>query len=386
MLGHKRVCALFHVKAFRTNDVQPNKHLNTFKYTAVFSDIWISPTNTHNSTPRCSRNQVQICIQIQEMRHMRMQPCQQLGGLQGPLQSCPIHHTSRRVKQHCPTTISGRLGTMHAQTKQPHTSRLASSLQAGPGPSSAALQEGSTSLVEQQFSGPELDLLWSSVPRAFLKLGKSGAQESHARSLMELLPAHKIVKVQLNGNPRGAQEIGRRLATMANANLLAVQGPHMLFALASCHPDQLLELAQSSKQKQAAYHQKRLQARLEAESAQPGDVIQGRQQHSRGLTGNGSQGKAASSSSGSNNSERETGINKLISKVSSNKGGMSRRALQKEWDDLENAIYQSEIAETESEAQQPRSGSTKGPATPILSKSSKQGRGAADGKRGYRSH
>eukprot|EP00967_Tisochrysis_lutea_P084314 scaffold117834_cov21-Tisochrysis_lutea.AAC.1 len=144
-------------------------------------------------------------------------------------------------------------------------------MQAGPGPSSDSVQEGSFSVMQQQLSEPELDLLWGSIPRALLKLGKSGAQDSHARSLMELLPAHKMVKVQLNGNPRGAQEIGRRLATMANATLLGVQGSHMLFALAcvdspakvieahsfpsactaaSCPPDQLLELAQNSKKKQ----------------------------------------------------------------------------------------------------------------------------------------
>eukprot|EP00200_Dunaliella_tertiolecta_P008610 CAMPEP_0202368126 /NCGR_PEP_ID=MMETSP1127-20130417/314_1 /ASSEMBLY_ACC=CAM_ASM_000462 /TAXON_ID=3047 /ORGANISM="Dunaliella tertiolecta, Strain CCMP1320" /LENGTH=284 /DNA_ID=CAMNT_0048963485 /DNA_START=137 /DNA_END=992 /DNA_ORIENTATION=+ len=258
------------------------------------------------------------------------------------------------------------------QMQQPYaalqTSRLASSLQAGPGPSSDSVQEGSFSVMQQQLSEPELDLLWGSIPRALLKLGKSGAQDSHARSLMELLPAHKMVKVQLNGNPRGAQEIGRRLATMANATLLGVQGSHMLFALASCPPDQLLELAQNSKKKQAAYHQKRLQARLEAESAQPGG--QDQQQESRGP-----KGKAASSSRGSSNSERGTGINKLISEVSSNKGGMSRKALQMEWENLEKSIYESEVSEAETKAQQSRSGSRKGASEPILEEEARKGGG-----------
>jgi RNA-binding protein YhbY len=47
--------------------------------------------------------------------------------------------------------------------------------------------------------------------------------------LEELLPAHVIVKVQLNGNPSRAEEEGQRLAVLANACLLEVRGSHMLF-------------------------------------------------------------------------------------------------------------------------------------------------------------
>jgi len=50
------------------------------------------------------------------------------------------------------------------------------------------------------------------------------------RSLAQLLAAHKLVKVQLNGNPKKAQEFGELLATMAEADLLGVRGSHMLFA------------------------------------------------------------------------------------------------------------------------------------------------------------
>jgi RNA-binding protein YhbY len=49
------------------------------------------------------------------------------------------------------------------------------------------------------FSEPQLRGLWDSVTRSLLKLGRSGLSDSHANSLKELLTAHKLVKVQVNG-------------------------------------------------------------------------------------------------------------------------------------------------------------------------------------------
>jgi hypothetical protein len=90
--------------------------------------------------------------------------------------------------------------------------------------------------------------------------------------------------------------------------------------------------------KQEAFHQKRKQARIDAETAEltgPSNAVPDQQP----------QGERSRRAGPKNdNSEKDTGINKLISKVSSNKGGMSRSSLKSEWENLEKAIYESEIA------------------------------------------
>lgn len=63
-------------------------------------------------------------------------------------------------------------------------------------PSMAAAAAASNDLG---FTGAEDRQLWDSVSRALLKLGKSGLADSHVNSLKELLVAHLLVKVELNG-------------------------------------------------------------------------------------------------------------------------------------------------------------------------------------------
>lgn len=53
---------------------------------------------------------------------------------------------------------------------------------------------------------------------------------------------------------------------------------------------------------------------------------------------------SSSQGASSSSSERDTGINKLISKVSKKGGGMTRSSLKSEWEDLERSIYETEIA------------------------------------------
>lgn len=64
------------------------------------------------------------------------------------------------------------------------------------------------------FSEEEQKQLWDSVSRALLKLGKSGLSETHVNSLKELLNAHKMVKVQLNG-ARDDAEVAAAAADMS---------------------------------------------------------------------------------------------------------------------------------------------------------------------------
>lgn len=181
------------------------------------------------------------------------------------------------------------------------------------------------------FTEPQLTQLWDSVSRSLLRLGRTGVTDAHCRSLGELLAAHKLVKVQLNGvrADEGAQDavaaVADALAQRSGgaATLLRVKGSTMLFGSASSPPAELLAVAEASAAGTQAWRLKR-----QAAAAQ------------RAV------GRAASDAKRQANASRSRRrIGQLIDTVSpAGRGGLDRAALAAEWQQLERSISSEEAA------------------------------------------
>ncbi|KAJ9525861.1 hypothetical protein QJQ45_009266 [Haematococcus lacustris] len=119
--------------------------------------------------------------------------------------------------------------------------------------------------------------VWSSAPRALLKLGKSGARPSHCNSLAALLSSHHLVKVQLNGPRSEVEAMAHTMAEQANAQLVGINGRHILFTKVGQTTEELLLEAKKELSKIEGYHAKKLAAReavqeAKAEQAVPGST------------------------------------------------------------------------------------------------------------------
>jgi RNA-binding protein YhbY len=122
--------------------------------------------------------------------------------------------------------------------------------------------------TSDRFTEAEQQALWNSVSRALLRLGKTGATESHGRSLVELLAAHKLVKVQHNGcrgNPAALAAAATALQEQSAglAELLHVKGSTLLFGSSSSTNEQLLAVAEASVASTAVWKTKRAAAAAE---------------------------------------------------------------------------------------------------------------------------
>ncbi|MEW5304857.1 MAG: hypothetical protein WDW36_007438 [Sanguina aurantia] len=123
--------------------------------------------------------------------------------------------------------------------------------------------------------------LWNSVSRCLLKLGSRGAAESHIRSLANLLAAHPLVKVQLNGDPAGINDLARTLAEGSGARVLEVQGGIILLARGDLSREEVLKESSLSLRKIHGYHMKR-KSDGEAAAAAAAEALQQQQGKGRG--------------------------------------------------------------------------------------------------------
>lgn len=138
-------------------------------------------------------------------------------------------------------------------------------------PQAAAEEEAAAAAgisTSDRFTESEQQALWDSVSRALLRLGKTGVTESHARSLVELLTAHKLVKVQHNGCRGNPAALAAAAATLQEqsagmAELLHAKGSTLLFGSSSSTNEQLLALAEASVASTAVWKTKRAAAAAE---------------------------------------------------------------------------------------------------------------------------
>ncbi|KIZ00813.1 hypothetical protein MNEG_7150 [Monoraphidium neglectum] len=181
------------------------------------------------------------------------------------------------------------------------------------------------------FTDEQQRLLWDSVSRALLRLGKSGATEAHGRSLCELLRAHKLVKVQINGPADAAAAVAASLSADSGGVLLQTKGGTLLFAEGDAEAAALLQVANESAGKTAVWREKRMEQREK------------RQQLLATTT--------AKREANASRSRRRIG--KMISNVSSGgKGKMSREGLLGEWQQLAAGIAAEEAGEAAAAAAQ----------------------------------
>eukprot|EP00197_Chlamydomonas_leiostraca_P004484 CAMPEP_0202861422 /NCGR_PEP_ID=MMETSP1391-20130828/2831_1 /ASSEMBLY_ACC=CAM_ASM_000867 /TAXON_ID=1034604 /ORGANISM="Chlamydomonas leiostraca, Strain SAG 11-49" /LENGTH=262 /DNA_ID=CAMNT_0049540813 /DNA_START=156 /DNA_END=941 /DNA_ORIENTATION=- len=197
----------------------------------------------------------------------------------------------------------------------------------------------SAAAKKMKLTSDQLSQLWSACSRALMKLGKGGAQESHIRSLGELVGAHTLVKVQLNGDLSGLQQVAGDLASGGNAVLLGTQGPHMLFAKAGMSGAELLAHAGQESTKIATYHQGKLEAKKAKEAAREARESGGAPGGSGSSSG--ASGAAASGARGGG-AAKDKGIDRLISQVvaPARGGPLTKGKLVQEWDQLSAAIAQ----------------------------------------------
>ncbi|GBF92392.1 hypothetical protein Rsub_05594 [Raphidocelis subcapitata] len=204
----------------------------------------------------------------------------------------------------------------------------------------AAAEPAAPAAASGTFSEEQEQLLWESVTRALLRLGKSGATESHTRSLSELLDAHKMVKVQVNAPASTASAAAAALAAGAGARLVMTKGSTLLFAQAGAAPEGLLQLATESKARTAVYREK-----LAAAREKKRDELRATE---------------AKRESNTSRSTARTKIHRMIDNVSGGGGGgggggdLSRSALLGEWQQLAAGIAAEEAGD-ESQLGAPKS-------------------------------
>lgn len=196
---------------------------------------------------------------------------------------------------------------------------------------SSAGSDGSTLGSSSAFTELQLAQLWDSVSRALLRLGRTGVTDAHCRSLGELLAAHKLVKVQLNGvrAGEGAQAVivaaAEALAERSGgaATLLHVKGSTMLFGASGSPPAELLAVAEAAAAGTQAWRLKRQAAAA---------------QRAVGRT-------ASEAKRHANASRSRRRIGQLINTVAQpGKGGLDRATLAAEWQQLEHSISSEEAA------------------------------------------
>lgn len=83
------------------------------------------------------------------------------------------------------------------------------------------------------YNEAELKQIWNSIGRALLRLGKSGMQPSHANSLRELIAAHPLLKIQINGSPDDATiaMIANEVVTNCGVDVVQIKGSTILVRL-----------------------------------------------------------------------------------------------------------------------------------------------------------
>jgi len=114
-------------------------------------------------------------------------------------------------------------------------------------------------------------VMWDSVQKPLLRVGKVGVQKSHMQSLRELVRAHLLVKVQLNTFNTDIIAVGRELADGSGAALLQSKGRTLLFGGQGAGKEALLEKAQDSNRRQGAKGERKLARK--AAAAQDGTSV-----------------------------------------------------------------------------------------------------------------
>ncbi|KAI8465612.1 MAG: hypothetical protein J3K34DRAFT_461308 [Monoraphidium minutum] len=192
-----------------------------------------------------------------------------------------------------------------------------------------------TSSAAGQFSEEEQRLLWDSVSRALLRLGRAGATDAHARSLSELLRSHKLVKVQVNAPPDAAAAAAAALAAACGAVLLQAKGTTLLFGDGGAAGEALLEAARESAGKTQAWRERRSGEREK------------RQEKLR----------ATEAKREANASRSRRKIGAMIQSVSGKGGGgggVTKEALRGEWQQLAAGIAAEEAGEAAAAAPPPK--------------------------------
>eukprot|EP00891_Asterochloris_glomerata_P004824 jgi/Astpho2/4824/Aster-x1261 len=107
-------------------------------------------------------------------------------------------------------------------------------------------------------------LLWDSVEKPLLRIGRSGIQGSHTSSLRELVQAHSLVKVQLNQQHEVAvAAVAQQLAEASGADVVQVKGRTLLFSDAAVPTPELLAQARQR------HDSKRVRRESKATAKQP---------------------------------------------------------------------------------------------------------------------
>ncbi|GAX73800.1 hypothetical protein CEUSTIGMA_g1251.t1 [Chlamydomonas eustigma] len=217
------------------------------------------------------------------------------------------------------------------------------------------------------FEEKEEQLLWDAVSRPLLKVGSSGALDTHIRSMRELLTAHKLVKVQLNNDPKHAHSVARMFEEECNAKLVAIRGKTILMAEGATSDASLLAIAETSRSKIRRYNEKRRLASQGSDIPGSDDSASSQGAHPReertwsnaSLRADRREGTAPLSSTfptregpGDRSLQRgsqrkgESGpdINDLIS-VSLVRGPITKESLRKEWGNLAEKIQKVEAQE-----------------------------------------
>jgi RNA-binding protein YhbY len=190
--------------------------------------------------------------------------------------------------------------------------------------------------TSDRFTEKEQQALWNSVSRALLRLGKTGVTESHARSLGELLTAHKLVKVQHNGCRGDPAALAAAAAALQEqsagaAELLHVKGSTLLFGSSGSSNEQLLAIAEASVASTAVWKTKRAAAAAE------------RQQQRAAL-------EAKKESNASRSRKR---IGQMIKSVAK-PGPLEKSSLVQEWQQLAGSIAAEEAGDGSSSSSDKR--------------------------------
>lgn len=55
----------------------------------------------------------------------------------------------------------------------------------------------------------QMELAWRHIKKPLLRIGKNGLSTNHANSLKELLEQHNVVKIKINTNRLGKEEVAK---------------------------------------------------------------------------------------------------------------------------------------------------------------------------------
>mmetsp|Transcript_33714 Transcript_33714/g.74637 ORF Transcript_33714/g.74637 Transcript_33714/m.74637 type:complete len:357 (-) Transcript_33714:2027-3097(-) len=206
------------------------------------------------------------------------------------------------------------------------------------------------------WSAADVDAAWNAVSRALLKLGKGGAQDSHFRSLQELLQSHNLVKVQINGDASAARSIAEQLAQGCSAHLLAVRSSTILLGHGGLAKAALLSVAKESLDKMKRYHEKRMnRGQPQGQPMQPQPDL--REDSRPASTARPPAREPAGSRSGSAppaaagpRQPRGPSIDRMIN-AAVTKGPVTKDSLRQEWSSLAASIHEVEVQEEQADKQ-----------------------------------